>query len=82
MAMAQEWADGFARQADADFHAWEFFEADSQFPAPPCHKLLFLQMTCEKLCKAHMIRSGTNPNDVITTHRVIAKNLRWLFGKR
>jgi hypothetical protein len=75
MATAQEWADGFARQADADFRAWELYEKHPDVLAAACHKLLFLQMACEKLCKAHMIRSGTNPDDVVTTHRVVAKNL-------
>ena len=73
MASAHDWADGFARQADADFRAWELYELHSEALAAP--KLLFLQMACEKLCKAHMIRSGTNPDDVATTHRVVAKNL-------
>jgi len=56
MASAHDWANGFARQADADFRAWELYELHPEALAERCHKLLFLQMACEKLCKAHMIR--------------------------
>jgi len=56
MASARDWANGFARQADADFRAWELYELHPEALAERCHKLLFLQMACEKLCKAHMIR--------------------------
>ena len=50
MATSAEWATGYARQADADFKT---FEAVQDLSIPECHRLLFLQMACEKLVKAH-----------------------------
>lgn len=75
MTTADVWADSFARQAAADFHAWELYEAYPAALAAACHKLQFLQMACEKLCKAHRIRAGASPESQIGTHRVVAKNL-------
>ena len=75
MSIDDDWADGFARQADADFRAWELYQKYPEACAEVCHKLLFLQMACEKLCKAHRIRAGADPNELIKTHRVVAKNL-------
>jgi len=75
MSIAEDWADGFALQADADFRAWELFQANPKACVADCHKLLFLQMACEKLCKAHVIRAGGSPDAVITTHKVVAKHL-------
>src|SRR5207237_7501812 len=42
---------------------------------PSCHALHFLQMACEKLCKASMISSGSDPIDVQRSHASIAKHL-------
>lgn len=58
MSSRDDWAHAFARQADADLRAWELYQKYPQAAAAECHKLLFLQMACEKLCKAHVIRAG------------------------
>jgi hypothetical protein len=57
MATGAEWAAAFARQADADFRAWQAVE-DVEGVCE-CHRLLLLQMACEKLCKAHLHNGGT-----------------------
>jgi hypothetical protein len=70
-----DWVRALARQADADFRAWELFEKNPQALAAECHKLQFLQMACEKLCKAHLIRRGTPPQDLRGSHGYIANPL-------
>ena len=68
-----DWALAYARQAKADFTAWELHERDPA--AAECHKLMFLQMACEKLCKAHLIKGGTSPEALQASHGCIAKPL-------
>lgn len=70
-----DWAKAYAQQADADFKAWELFEKYPEAVAAECHKLLFLQMACEKLCKAHLIRSGSPPDTVQASHGYVANPL-------
>lgn len=69
------WLKQYARQADADFRAWELLERHPEALAADCHKLLFLQMACEKLCKAHLIGQGTSPSSLQSSHGYIAKPL-------
>jgi hypothetical protein len=73
MATAAEWALGYARQADADYKAWEAVQENQDICN--CHRMLFLQMACEKLCKAHLIRAGTPPGDLQTSHGYVANPL-------
>jgi hypothetical protein len=75
MSAAEDWADAYARQADADFRAWELYQKHPEAKAAECHSLLFMQMACEKLCKAHLIRTGTNPEVLQTSHGYVAKPL-------
>ena len=42
---------------------------------PECHKLQFLQMACEKLVKAHLCGSGTDPAALQASHAYVAKTL-------
>lgn len=70
MATPAEWSRGYARQADADFNTWDDLQGNTK--TAECHRLLFLQMACEKLCKAHLIRSGTPPDSLQTSHGYIA----------
>jgi hypothetical protein len=65
----------YARQADADLKAWELYEMHPEAVAAECHKLLFLQMACEKPCKAHLIQGGTPPESLQTSHGYIANPL-------
>jgi len=73
MATDAEWALGYARQADADFKAWLAVQDAAQIAE--CHKLLLLQMACEKLCKAHLIRAGTPAANLQSSHGYVANSL-------
>lgn len=73
MATDAEWSFGYARQADADFKAWEEMQGNDNIAE--CHRLLFLQMACEKLCKAHLIQEGTPADTLQTSHGYVAKPL-------
>lgn len=70
-----DWALAYARQAQADFRAWELAERHPDAVADECHKLLFLQMACETLCKAYLIRAGARPEDLQGSHGYTAKHL-------
>ncbi len=73
MATARQWAMGYARQAHADFQTWQAIE--SHEAVHPCHRMLFLQMACEKLCKARLIDGGTPPESLQTSHGYVANPL-------
>jgi hypothetical protein len=72
---AGEWVNALAAQADADFKAWQRYEEHPEALVAECHKLLFLQMACEKLCKAYLIQAGTAPEALRASHGYIAKPL-------
>ena len=73
MATPLEWARGYARQAEADFRAWQAIEENEN--VHPCHRMLFLQMACEKLCKVRLISGGTPPAALQTSHGYVANPL-------
>lgn len=73
MATGAEWADGYARQADADLRLFDRLRADAA--VADCHKLLLLQMACEKLVKADLCDSGSDPAVLQTSHAYTAANL-------
>ena len=75
MSSPSGWALGFARQADADFRAYELYASHPEAVASECHVLLFLQMSCEKLCKAHLIQAGADPYSLQGSHAYITKTL-------
>jgi hypothetical protein len=75
MSVPAAWARAYARQADADFRAWESYESHPEAVAAECHKLLLLQMACEKLCKAHLIQGGTAPEALQDSHGYVANPL-------
>jgi len=52
MATDAEWASAFAAQALSDLDAREILLAGG---ADKCHRLHFLQMSAEKVCKAHLM---------------------------
>jgi hypothetical protein len=73
MSIPADWAQEYARQADADFKTWYVLQENDA--AAECHRLLFLQMACEKLCKSHLIQGGTPPEALQTSHGFIANPL-------
>jgi hypothetical protein len=79
------WPRAFAEQAASDLDARDWLLQKQQLPR--CHELHFLQMACEKLCKAHlMTRPGADPLSLQKSHAYIAKNLpviaREYFARR
>ena len=70
-----DWALAYARQAEVDLAAWDLLDAYPEAVAAECHRLLFLQMACEKLCKAFLIEQGTSPANVQTSHGYITHPL-------
>ena len=72
MATHAEWANGYARQADADYNT---FMAIQGLAVPDCHRLQFLQMACEKLVKAHLCGERTDLGSLQTSHGYVAKTL-------
>ena len=79
MSTAAAWGRAFARQAWADFDMWHRLENEregfGEWKVSECHKYHFLQMACEKLCKAYLCASGTDPHRLQSSHAYIAKPL-------
>ena len=73
MATNDEWANGYARQAEADFAA--YLELQGNGFLRQCHKLQFLQMACEKMVKAHLIKGGAKPHTLQSSHAYVAGTL-------
>lgn len=73
MATRAEWAAGYARQAGADLRLFERLWPDTT--ADVCHKLLLLQVACEKQVKAYLCGSGSDPAVLQTSHAYTAVNL-------
>ena len=46
---------------------------------PQCHKRMFLQMACEKLTKAHLCSTGSDPKKLQKSHAYTAKNLKTII---
>ncbi len=66
------WSRAYARQAQADLDARE---ALLNSGIPPCQQLHFLQMACEKICKAHRCLGGAEPETLMHSHGYAAKVL-------
>jgi hypothetical protein len=67
------WNQAFARQAGSDLDAFGLL---TESPLPVSHRLHYLQMWLEKLCKAY-----TPDEDFRKTHNVIAKVLPSLISE-
>jgi hypothetical protein len=81
MSTPEEWALAYAKQAKADLDAHDFLcqrsldRAGRGAALPICQSHHFLQMACEKLCKAYLCRAGSDPKDLQGSHAYIAKPL-------
>jgi len=64
------WSEAFAAEATSDLDA---YERSSRSPLPQCHRLHYLQMWLEKLCKAYV--HNANLDALKSTHKVVAKVL-------
>ena len=73
-APAMSWPTAFALQAKADLDARDWLLENQRLPR--CHELHFLQMACEKICKAYlMARPGADAISLQKSHAYVAKNL-------
>lgn len=72
MTGSNAWEKAYLRQARADFETWNVLFRQR---VPTCHRLQFLQMACEKLCKAYLIRGGADPMALQSSHAYIAGTL-------
>ena len=57
-------AYAFARQAFADYQTYQQLEREAALAIPLCHRLLFLQMACEKLSRARLYRTASELSQV------------------
>jgi len=73
VATAGQWRIAYAKQARADLQAREVLARDVKVPA--CQHLHFLQMACEKICKAYLCGMGTDPGALQKSHAYISKPL-------
>lgn len=68
------WASAFAKQAKSDLEAREQLLLAEKLPQ--CHQLHFLQMACEKLCKAYLIGAQRVDHLALSSsHAYVAKQL-------
>ena len=70
-AIDRDWARGYAKQAISDLAAREIL---ARANADKCHRLHFLQMAAEKVCKAYLVAQNGHEK-VRRTHAYIARNL-------
>src|SRR5262249_43399085 len=68
-----EWRIAYAKQASADLRGREQLLAMPELPE--CQHLHFLQMACEKICKAYLCGQGTEPAALQSSHAYIASVL-------
>lgn len=80
MATSHDWSLAYAKQARSDWDARQALLKDAKLPA--CHQLHFLQMACEKLCKAYLCAYGSNPEDLQSSHAYVGKVLPVVFRMR
>jgi hypothetical protein len=66
------WASAFAAQSRSDWQVYDLLTAERRIP--PCHKLHYLQMACEKIAKAYRcLDTGTNLEELLKRHVGFAK---------
>lgn len=73
MSRPADWTQAYARQSRADFDAWNALAEHKELA--PSQRLHFLQMACEKLCKAHLCKGGAEPTILAGSHAYIAGTL-------
>ena len=67
------WATAFAKQALSDLDIRDLLASRN---AAKCHRLHYLQMAAEKLCKAYLLKGHPVNSRNIKTHAVIKRHLR------
>jgi hypothetical protein len=82
MTRSKDWARAFARQSQADFKAWEQLHQNPGLGVAECHRLVFLQMASEKLCKADLLNSGAPLDSLQTSHAYVARPLKAVLERQ
>jgi hypothetical protein len=84
----EQWARGYARQALSDLRAREALVNAKDSKIEKCHRLHFLQMAAEKVCKAYLLaaaREQDSVSNIRRSHAYIAGPLpqiaRQFYGK-
>lgn len=72
------WSEAFAAQAGSDLDVYDFLTAST---LPSSHRLHYLQMWLEKLCKAYLWMPQAGADELRTKHNVIAKVLPRLVSE-
>lgn len=72
----ETWSKAFAEQADSDLDAYLLLATGN---LPSSHRLHYLQMWLEKLCKAYLWMPGAGTKELRERHNVIAKVLPGLI---
>jgi hypothetical protein len=72
------WSQAFAVQAGSDLDAYNLLAGS---PLPVCHRLHYLQMWLEKLCKAYLWLPDTGNDELRSKHNVVAKVLPRLISE-
>src|SRR5262249_52791508 len=65
-----DWRVAYAKQAKADLEAREQLLRNPTLP--DCQQLHFLQMACEKICKAYLCGQSADPATLQSSHAFIA----------
>lgn len=74
----QSFSEAFASQAESDLDAYESLTETS---LPVSHRLHYLQMWLEKLCKAYLWLPDSQAEDLRMKHNVVDKVLPRLIGQ-
>ncbi len=69
------WKEAYLRQAESDYHMFEYFNKNGK---PLCQQLHYLQMTTEKLAKSFLCNVHNAPPK--KTHFVLTKFMRQSVG--
>jgi hypothetical protein len=84
----EQWARGYARQALSDLRAREALVDAKDSRTEKCHRLHFLQMATEKVCKAYVLAAAGEQDsvrEIRRSHAYIAGRLpqiaRGFYGK-
>jgi len=72
------WSQAFAEQADSDLDAYNLLARST---LPSSHRLHYLQMWLEKLCKAYLWMPEAGADELRAKHNVIAKVLPSLVSR-
>jgi hypothetical protein len=75
-----DWRIAYAKQARADLRAREKLLEHPDLPS--CQQLHFLQMACEKLCKAYLCGQGVPPETLRRSHAYISGPLPMIAGQQ